>query len=164
MPLALFVLFFVNLYMGISVGAARKKFGIAYPSLYAVPGTPRAYAPAAEAKAADATSQPLSELCTPEDAYKFNCVQRGHQNSVENYPIIVSLAIISWGFPIPAGFALLSWALGRIFYFGGYSSGVESRNQLPAALLTYPALFTLWGLALATAVHLFRGTAPYAYA
>ncbi len=41
---------------------------------------------------------------------------------------------------------------------------VEARNQLPAALLTYPALLTLWGLALATAVHLFMKTAPYNYA
>ncbi len=41
---------------------------------------------------------------------------------------------------------------------------MEARNQLPAALLTYPALLTLWGLALATAVHLFMKTAPYNYA
>lgn len=96
-----------------------------YPTLYAVPGTPRAYGPAAENKpltGAASASEPLSENCSAEDAYAYNSVQRGHQNSVENYPIIIGLALIGWGFPIPAGFALLSWALGRIFYFNGYSS------------------------------------------
>ena len=96
-----------------------------YPTLYAVPGTPRAYGPAAENKpltGAASASEPLSENCSAEDAYAYNSVQRGHQNSVENYPIIIGLALIGWGFPIPAGFALLSWALGRIFYFTGYSS------------------------------------------
>ena len=96
-----------------------------YPTLYAVPGTPRAYGPAAENKpltGAASASEPLSENCSAEDAYAYNSVQRGHQNSVENYPIIIGLALIGWGFPIPAGFALLSWAIGRIFYFNGYSS------------------------------------------
>ena len=165
-PLAFFVLFMVNIYMAFGVGAARRRFGIAYPSLYAVPGTPRAYGgPAKEAKPVDPLTTPaLSELCTAEDAYKFNSVQRGHQNSLENFPIIIGLTLVSWGFPIPAGFALLSWALGRVFYFNGYSHSVEARNQPIAALLTYPALLTRWGLALTTAVHLFMKTAPYNYA
>ena len=153
--------------MAFGVGAARRRYGIKYPTLYAVPGTPRAYGPAAETKpltGAASASEPLSENCSPEDAYAYNSVQRGHQNSIENYPIIIGLTLVSWGFPIPAGFALLSWSLGRIFYFSGYSKSVEARNQLPAALLTYPALLTLWGLALTTAVHLFMKTAPYNYA
>ena len=151
--------------MAFGVGAARKKYGIKYPQLYAVPGTPRAYGPAAETKSlSGASAESLSENCSAEDAYAYNSVQRGHQNSVENYPVIVALSLVGWGFPVPAGFALLSWSLGRIAYFNGYSKSVESRNQLPAALLTYPALLTLWGLALATAVHLFMKTAPYNYA
>ena len=165
LPLAFFVLFFVNMYMAFQVGAARRKYGIPYPSLYAVPGTPRAYGPAASApKPVDATSTPMSELCTPEDAYKFNCVQRGHQNSLENLPWLAALGLVSWGFPIPSGSAILSWSLGRFFYFSGYVAGVEQRTNVVGALLTYPAILTLWGLALTTAVHLFRGTAPYNYA
>jgi glutathione S-transferase len=164
-PLAFFVLFVVNIYMAFGVGAARRKYGIKYPQMYAVPGTPRNYGPNETKALADASSntQPLSELCSAEDAYAYNSVQRGHQNSIENYPLIIGLTLVSWGFPIPSGFALLSWSLGRIFYFEGYKANVEKRNQLPAALLTYPALLTLWGLALTTAVHLFQKTAPYNY-
>jgi hypothetical protein len=44
-PIALFLLQVVSQGMGICVGMARKKYGIEYPSLYAVPGTKRAYAP-----------------------------------------------------------------------------------------------------------------------
>lgn len=164
MPLGFFVLFMVNIYMAFGVGAARKKYGISYPQLYAVPGTPRNYAPGETKALSDASNtQPLSELCSAEDAYAYNCVQRGHANSLENYPLIIGLTLVSWGFPIPSGFALISWALGRIFYFEGYKVKAENRNQLPAALLTYPALFTLWGLALTTAVHLFQKTPPYNY-
>ena len=165
LPLAFFVLFFVNMWMAFQVGAARRKFGIAYPSLYAVPNTPRSYAPpTATPKPVDPTTPALSDLCTAEDAYKFNCVQRGHQNSLENLPWLAALGLVSWGFPIPAGFAILSWSFGRIFYFNGYVAGVEQRTNLVGALLTYPAILTLWGLALTTAVHLFQGTAPYNYA
>jgi glutathione S-transferase len=150
--------------MAFGVGAARRKYGIPYPTLMAVPGTPREYGPPKELKSTDAAAAPLSENITKEEAFAYNSVQRGHQNSIENYPIILALALVSWGFPIPSGFALLSWALGRIFYFNGYSSSPEKRNSLIAALLTYPALLCLWGLSLATAIHLFRGTLPYNYA
>jgi len=161
----MFVLFFVHLYMSLKVGAARKKYGISYPSLYAVPGTPRNYGPPKEAKAVDGTSAPpLSELCTAEDAYKYNSVQRGHQNSIESFPLILALSLVSWGFPIVSGFALLSWSLGRIFYFNGYTEHPDKRINPLAIVLTYPALFALWGLAITTAIHLFRGTPPYNYA
>ena len=150
------------MYMAMNVGAARKVYKIAYPAMYAVPGTPRSYGPAA--KAVDGAAQQSTDLCTPEDAYAYNSIQRAHQNSVENYPIVIGLAIIGWGFPIPAGFSLLSWAIGRVFYFNGYAHHHESRNNIASMLLTYPALFTLWGLALCTAVHLYRNILPYNYA
>jgi glutathione S-transferase len=161
-PLAFFVLFLVNGWMMFQVGAARKKYGIPYPTLYAVPGTPRDYAPPKEGVTTAAA--PLTEgkepLITAEEAYKFNCVQRGHQNSLENIPIIGLLTLVSWGFPIPAGFALLSWSLGRVFYMRGYMVRAEQRTNLLGALLTYPALLTLWGLSMATAIQLFRQQPP----
>jgi glutathione S-transferase len=161
-PLGFFVLFIVNLYMSFSVGHARRKYGIPYPTLYAVPGTPRDYAPPKEGSTTSAT--PLTEgktaTITPEEAFYFNCVQRGHQNSLENMPVVSVLALVSWSFPIPAGFALLSYALGRIFYMRGYSVHPEKRNNVVAAALTYPALLALWGLSLATAIQLFRGQPP----
>lgn len=152
----------VNMWMAFQVGAARKKYKIPYPTLYAVPGTPRDYSPDSATPAAPLT-EGKDALITSEEAYKFNCVQRGHQNSLENIPMVGLLTLVSWGFPIPAGFALLSWAFGRIFYMRGYIAGPEKRNSLVGALLTYPALLTLWGLALATAIQLFRQVPPYSY-
>ena len=144
------------------VGAARKTYGIPYPTLYAVPGTVRHYYPDGLKNAApDAPKH--GDVITNEEAHAFNRIQRGHQNSLENIPVVMGLALVSWGFPIPSGFALISYAMGRVFYFLGYSKTVESRNNLLTVLLTYPALFTLWGLALATCVFLFLGVAPYSY-
>eukprot|EP00049_Salpingoeca_infusionum_P022277 m.5906 g.5906 ORF g.5906 m.5906 type:complete len:130 (+) comp5102_c0_seq1:396-785(+) len=49
-------------YMGIKVSQARKRFGIKYPQLYANKGD-----------------------CKEEkDVMAYNCVQRGHQNTVED--------------------------------------------------------------------------------
>lgn len=159
-PLGFFVAMLVNVYMMGGVGAARKKFNIPYPTLYAVPGTPREYGPKG-ATSVDASASP--DLITNEEAFGFNCVQRGHQNSLENLPLVMLLALVSWGFPIPAGFALISFALGRIFYFRGYSKAPSSRINLPAALLTYPALVTLIVLPVVTAAFYFNKTAPYNY-
>ena len=54
---------FVVTWAGAMVGMARKKYGVEYPAMYAVEGK--------EMKKADADV--------------FNCVQRGHQNILENY-------------------------------------------------------------------------------
>ena len=165
LPLSFFILWCVNMWLAFKVGAARKKYGIQYPTLYAVPNTIRVYGPKVPVTV-DATkseSAVLGELITNEEAFAYNCVQRGHQNSVENYPIILALSLAAWGFPIPAGFAVLSWTVGRIFYATGYAVTPEKRNNLIAALLTYPALLTLVGLNLATAIFLFQGTLPYSY-
>ncbi len=61
----------------IAVGAARGRYKIPYPSLYAVPGTPRRYG--AGDSRNDKEMMEASPLITEEEAYNFNCVQRGHQ-------------------------------------------------------------------------------------
>ncbi len=158
-PLGFFTCMLVNVYMMGQVGAARKKWRISYPTMYAVPGTPREYGPKGET-AADASS-PAGDLITNEEAFAFNCVQRGHQNTLENLPLVMLLALVSWSFPIPAGFSLISFSMGRIFYFNGYSRGPSSRINVPAALLTYPALITLIVLSIITAAFFFNKTQPY---
>ncbi len=50
--------------MSVKVSQARKKFGVRYPALYA-----------------DSSNK---------DADAFNCVQRGHQNSLEQLPHFLS--------------------------------------------------------------------------
>jgi hypothetical protein len=46
-PAAIVLSLVASMYMGGMVGAARSKYKIAYPTLYAVPGTARSYAPGA---------------------------------------------------------------------------------------------------------------------
>ena len=197
----------VTLGMGIAVGMARKKFGIGYPSLYAVPGTKANYAPAgnlAEDSALIGTSknqvrslvattlpkfvlfpQPLpcfiyliqsqpggfamhdaraashlvipphlQDLVSDETAYAFNCIQRGHQNFLEQVPCFVPLIIINWfTFPLIAGICGIAWVILKVGYFVGYSQGVSSR--LWGAGAYFPQL-TLYGITIWSAIVLFQ--------
>lgn len=58
------------------------------------------------------------------DAKLFNCVQRGHQHSLETVPLFFATLLVG-GFQHPvlaAGLGLL-YTVGRFFYFKGYSTG-----------------------------------------
>ncbi|KAJ6867785.1 microsomal glutathione S-transferase 3-like [Populus alba x Populus x berolinensis] len=57
---------FLNFWMGFQVGKARKKYNVPYPTLYAIESENK-------------------------DAKLFNCVQRGHQNSLELMPVFFLL-------------------------------------------------------------------------
>lgn len=68
-----------------------------------------------------------------EDAVGFNCVQRGHQNSLELAPQAFVLQILmGLKFPITASILGVAWALGRILYFTGYASG-DPRGRVKGA-------------------------------
>jgi len=68
-----------------------------------------------------------------EDAVGFNCVQRGHQNSLELAPQAFVLQILmGLKFPITASILGVAWALGRILYFTGYASG-DPRGRIKGA-------------------------------
>ncbi|KAG9132354.1 hypothetical protein Leryth_013024 [Lithospermum erythrorhizon] len=90
---------FLNFWMGFQVGKARKKYKVSYPTMYATE---------AENK----------------DAKLFNCVQRGHQNSLEMMPVFFVMMILG-GFKHPTICALLGafYVVTRYFYFTGYASG-----------------------------------------
>jgi len=107
----------LHILMGVFVGLARRKYRIAYPSLYAVPGTPRDYSTkdGASSKLVEGESPNVTES----EAYAFNCVQRGHQNFLENAPMIVLLLLVSWPFPIVSGVAGFVQLVGRYLYFIG---------------------------------------------
>nr|KAJ0220959.1 hypothetical protein LSAT_V11C200076190 [Lactuca sativa] len=97
---------FVNLYMLLQVNKARKKYHVSYPALYAT-----------EADTKD---------------YKlFNCIQRGHQNSLESLPIFFVLMVLG-GFkhPVICSCLGLVYTVTRFFYFKGYSSG-DPKGRLP---------------------------------
>ncbi|CAH1435598.1 unnamed protein product [Lactuca virosa] len=83
----------------IQVGRARKKYNVSYPALFAT-----------EADTKD---------------YKlFNCIQRGHQNSMESMPIFFVLMVLG-GFkhPLICSALGLAYTVTKFFYFKGYSFG-----------------------------------------
>jgi glutathione S-transferase len=153
-PLAVVLYLIEHMVMGGFVGQARTKYGIPYPSMYAIPGTPRYYDESMKPK-----ENPMADTISNEDAFAFNRVQRGHQNMIENAPFFLALLLVAWPFPLIAGIAGLAYVAGRALYFYGYMQSVGSR--IYGAVLIYPALFTLLGLAIATMVHVVKGTAAY---
>ncbi|PPS11887.1 hypothetical protein GOBAR_AA08760 [Gossypium barbadense] len=90
---------FLSIWMGIQVGMARKKYKVYYPTLYALESENK-------------------------DAKLFNCVQRGHQNSLEMMPMFFVLMILG-GMAHPCISAALGlfYTVTRYFYFTGYSTG-----------------------------------------
>jgi len=123
-----------HLYMAIGVMGARKKFNVKYPDLYAT-----------------------TENCKDEKARNnFNCVQRAHQNSLENQPIFLALLLTAGlKHPITAASAGALYLLGKIFYFRGYSTGDPQKRMQGG--LSYIGLFTLVGVVGKMAFDAIRG-------
>jgi len=96
---------FLNLWMGIQVGKARRKDKVSYPTMYAVESENK-------------------------DAKLFNCIQRGHQNSLEVMPLFFAMLLLG-GLRHPAAAAGLGalYTVARLFYFTGYATGVP-RNRM----------------------------------
>ncbi|XP_028768781.1 microsomal glutathione S-transferase 3-like [Neltuma alba] len=109
---------FLNFYMAAQVGKARKKYKVFYPTLYASESENK-------------------------DAKRFNCVQRGHQNSLEMMPMFFMLMILG-GLKHPCICAALGvvYIVARYFYFTGYSTG-EPENRLKIGKYAMLALFAL---------------------
>jgi len=149
-----------TIYLGALVGMARARFGIPYPTMYAVAGTLRVYSDAMRTAAKDkGAAEPLSSTISEEEAHGFNCVQRGHQNAVENSPYVLLMLVCAAPFPIVAAVAGVVHIIGRVLYAVGYSRGAQSRMW--GAVCIYPSLLTLLVLDILTAVYLFKGTQPY---
>ncbi|KAL4458539.1 hypothetical protein ABPG75_013404 [Micractinium tetrahymenae] len=93
-----------SIWMGMKVGQARRKYDVTYPALYAPAGH--------------------------KNEIEFNCIQRAHQNSLENLPTFYALLLTAGArFPISAAVAGAVVLLGRIAYFNGYSSGDPKNRQ-----------------------------------
>ncbi|XP_072972994.1 uncharacterized protein [Typha angustifolia] len=109
---------FLNFWMAFQVGKARRKYKVFYPTMYATESENK-------------------------DAKIFNCVQRGHQNSLEMMPaFFVMLLVGGLQWPtIAAGLGGL-YNVGRFFYFKGYSTGSPD-NRLKLGGLSFLALFGL---------------------
>ncbi|KXS21260.1 membrane-associated proteins in eicosanoid and glutathione metabolism [Gonapodya prolifera JEL478] len=102
---ALFSSVLVDTWLGNVVSAARKKYDVPLPYLYA-------------------------DASHGEKGRQFNCVQRGHQNTVEKYPTYIILQVLSaFEYPlVSAGLGLLYQA-GRVFYMRGYSQGDPKKRS-----------------------------------
>lgn len=112
---------FVNMWMAINVGRARKKYEVKYPIMYS-------------------------------DNEKFNCIQRAHQNTLENYPQFLLLLFVG-GLQYPkisAGAGLL-YLLGRIAFARGYYTGEPDKRKYGS--FGYIGLLTLLGNTVSFACH-----------
>lgn len=107
--------------MASGVMKARKAFNVPYPTLYAE--------------------------STHKNAKEFNCVQRAHQNSLENlidfYPMLILAGI---RYPITAAVAGLLYNVGRIFYFKGYCTGDPKARVKGLAPVQYIGTLALLGM------------------
>ncbi|GFR40035.1 hypothetical protein Agub_g573, partial [Astrephomene gubernaculifera] len=110
-------------YMAFKVMQARKKYDVKYPALYATP-----------------------EDC-PNAEYRkaFNCVQRGHQNSLEGQPIFLAMLLTAGlKHPVTAAVAGAVYLAGRVAYMQGYATGDPEKRMRGG--FQYAGLFTLVGI------------------
>ncbi|CBI36503.3 hypothetical protein VitviT2T_005169 [Vitis vinifera] len=123
---------FLNFFMAISVGKARKKYKVSFPNLYALESENK-------------------------DAKLFNCVQRGHQNSLEMMPVFFVLMILGGiGYPLTCAALGSLYIVSRYFYFTGYSTG-NPENRLKIGKFSFLAIPGLMICNILFAINLVRG-------
>merc|ERR1719229_435915 len=106
--LAMIFNLYILMYLGVQVGKARKKYGVEYPNMYADP----------------------AHCKEPKMANMFNCIQRAHQNSLEQQPaFLTTVALASMKYPLVAGVSAFIMCLGRLAYAAGYSSGDPKKRM-----------------------------------
>ena len=102
--------FFLNFWLGFQVTKARKKHDVTYPTFY--------------------------ENSKPE----FNCIQRGHQNSLEYVPFLHATSLLGGLFhPTLAAAGIVVWIIGRVIYMLGYSTGSPGKRA-PGFILSIVGL------------------------
>jgi glutathione S-transferase len=140
-PLVILLFSIETMVFGGFVMQARKKYAIPYPTMYAIPGTKRYYDESM--KPAEEETK-FSDTITDAEAFAFNSIQRGHQNTIENAPFFLGLLLVAWAYPLVAGIAGLFYLVGRALYMYGYTTNPNLRYY--GAVFIYPSLLTLLGL------------------
>ncbi|KAI7871914.1 hypothetical protein BDF14DRAFT_1760497 [Spinellus fusiger] len=111
-------------------GKARNAANVPYPYAYATKE--------------EAQSDPKKHI--------FNCTQRVHQNTLEAYPVYMTLLLIGGiSHPIVSAVAGLVWIAGRIGYGSGYTTGDPAKRSRGA--FGYLGLLTLLGTSFVTVYH-----------
>jgi glutathione S-transferase len=158
-PLVVILFTIEHMVFGGLVMQARTQYGIPFPTMYAVPGTPRYYGDDMKPLADPEGSKGKPDLIQYDEAFAFNSVQRGHQNMIENAPFFLALLLVAWSFPLFAGIAGLLYIVGRALYMYGYMQNPGAR--IYGAVFIYPALLGLMGLAGTSMVHTVMGQGAY---
>uniref|UniRef100_F7AGK5 Glutathione S-transferase 3, mitochondrial n=1 Tax=Ciona intestinalis TaxID=7719 RepID=F7AGK5_CIOIN len=92
--LCVFYAMFVTIHLGINVGKARKKYNVPYPNMYS------------------------------EKENIFNCIQRAHQNTLEQLPtFLVCLLMVGVAYPKYAAICGAVYVTSRYNYAWGYYTG-----------------------------------------
>jgi len=113
---------FLNMWLATNVGKARKLHGVEYPTMYSP------------------------------DNNQFNCVQRAHQNWLENYPQFLTVLFIGGlQHPKTTAAAGLIYLLGRVFYSKGYSTGDPKKRY--QGMFGYAGSLVMLGTTLSAALH-----------
>jgi len=85
----------------------RKKYGVPMPQMYS------------------------------ETENTFNCIQRAHQNTLENFPpFLYTLSVAGLYKPVFAAACGMTWVVGRAMYGQGYSSG-DPEKRIPGFFVSY---------------------------
>jgi len=117
------------MYKAFKVSKARKEYNVPYPTMYATGESDKAKI--------------------------FNCVQRAHQNTLENYaPTMMCLLLGGIQHPIISAVGGMVWNLGRVVYAQGYSSGDPKKRMRGA--FGYFGLFALYGCTISFGLHLLQ--------
>jgi len=114
---------FLFFWQGMKVGGMRKKCNINYPNMYS------------------------------KDNDLFNCYQRAHQNTLENYPqFLILLLIGGLQYPLVNTAAGIIWIAGKVSYSLGYYSGEPSKRL--RGTYSYIGLLIMLFTSISFALHL----------
>ena len=112
---------FMVMWKGFKVGQARKKYEVPYPDMYS------------------------------KESKIFNCIQRAHQNTLENLPqFFFLLTMAGFSYPRLSAAAGWVWIVGRVLYALGYSTGEPEKRM--KGVVGYLGLLTLLVCSIITAI------------